>query len=82
MPGFNKQGPNNEGPRTGRSMGQCGRRTAENSTKSEVSDEQKGGITDGLWPLFGRRRQGGQGGQRGQGGQSNGRGFGRGKGRC
>lgn len=56
MPGFNRRGPNEEGPMTGRRMGRCNPenkgKTDEELLQSHASDFQQQGNSSGLG--FGR----------------------------
>lgn len=67
MPGFDRKGPNSEGPMTGRGLGKCNPETRDNLNMINET------------PGRGRRFRGGYGPGNGKGnGPGNGRGIGRG----
>lgn len=72
MPGFNSTGPEGQGPRTGRQMGNCKPRPGQEEAHENSSSNDKG-------KEHGNRIFGGRGPGRGRG-FGGGRGFGRGRG--
>jgi hypothetical protein len=66
MPGLNHKGPQNEGPRTGRGLGDCNPRSS--APQQEEENTQRPGLANGM----GRKRGNANGA---------GRGLGRGRGR-
>ena len=80
MPGFDRTGPNGEGPRTGRALGKCN--PGKDNDPNTEEDDLRGGLGgrfrfgQGWWK--GRSRDAGPGRR---GGRGSGRGAGRGVGR-
>lgn len=58
MPGFNRKGPNGEGPMTGRKMGQC---------NPENKEKENTGIVENIGNFFGFGRGRGRGMGQGKG---------------
>jgi hypothetical protein len=81
MPGFDKTGPQGQGPMTGRRMGRCsGRIKDTKETENTASGKEKTDSSESLPGRgMGRGRRGGAGKGKGQG-QGQGRGQGRGQG--
>lgn len=70
MPGFDRTGPEGQGPRTGRQMGKCVKPDEENSTDDNQSGRGLGrGMGRGVGRAGGRahRMRWGRGGGRGMG---------------
>ena len=79
MPGFNSTGPEGQGPRTGRQMGNCKpRKGSDEAKKNSLSSEE--GINQENENFAGRGLGRGRGSGEGRG-FAGGRGFGRGRGR-
>ncbi len=53
MPGFNRKGPNGEGPRTGRQMGKCNAGNSNNSEEIMEKRKQRRGMGKGAGNHFG-----------------------------
>jgi len=53
MPGFNRKGPNGEGPRTGRQMGKCNAGNSINSEERKEKRRQRRGIGKGAGNCLG-----------------------------
>lgn len=77
MPGFNRKGPQGDGPMTGRSMGKCGNKQGNrmNGPANNDAPNENNGDQQQMSPMFRNR---GRGRQRCQ---SNGGGFGGRRGR-
>ncbi len=70
MPGLNHRGPEGEGPKTGRGMGNCGKPSESQATTNTSSNEgfQPGrGLGRGRGKAFGRGRGSGKGLRNGRG---------------
>jgi len=80
MPGFNSTGPEGQGPRTGRQMGNCKPRQGSDDAQKNSSSSDEG-VNQGNENFAGRApgRGRGFGGGRGFIGNGGGRGFGRGR---
>ncbi len=81
MPGLNSTGPEGQGPRTGRQMGNCKPRKGSDDAQNNISSSDEG-VNQGNQYFAGRGPGKGRGigGGRGFGGFGGGRGLGRGRG--
>ena len=56
MPGLNHKGPNNEGPRTGRALGDCGTPNSQGAETNNINAQPGRGLARGRGKASGRGR--------------------------